>query len=163
MAIVRTGESEYDKELQKWDTPKRMGGFGPDGHEPFPRMVYKAFRRDNGKVMCMDMDALYAQDMNTVAKADAFNRSCTLVVKSEGEWERAKSQGWCDSPADALEAHEKHAQAIAQAAAEVNYSVQRMSEKAQREHRAADEATEDPVTDVAAPARGPRGKRVAVA
>lgn len=148
MGIVSTGESAYDLEVQKWNTPKRLGGMAPDGYEPFPKMLYKAHRRENGKVMCMDMDALYASDMNIVAKAEAFNSSCLLTVKSEGEWQRAKAQGWCDSPADALEAHEKHAQAIAQAAAEVNYSVQRMSDKAQREHAEADAATDAPVTDV---------------
>jgi hypothetical protein len=135
----------------------------PDGREEFPKMLYKAHRRENGKVMCMDMDALYAADMSVAARAEAFNRSCQMIVRSEGENDRAKNDGWCESPQDAIDAQEALAQDIAKAAAEVAYSVQRMSEQAQREHKEADLATDAPVTDVAAPARGPRGKRVAVA
>lgn len=164
MGIVRNAEptTEYEKELHKWNTPKRLGGYAPDGYEAFPKMLYKAHRRENGKVMCMDMDALYAADMNVQARAEAFNNSCQLTVKSEGEMERALSDGWCRTPADAIEAHEKHQRAIAQAAAEAAYAVQRMSDKAQAEHKAADAATEHPLTDVPAPKRGPKGTRVAV-
>ena len=43
MPVVYTPESEYKKELDRWNTPKRQGGFAPDGHEEFPLMLYKAF------------------------------------------------------------------------------------------------------------------------
>lgn len=159
MGIVRNAEptTEYEKETHKWDTPKRLGGMGPDGYEAFPKMVYKAHRRENGKVMCLDMDTLYAGDMNVVAKAEAFNRTCQLIVQSEGELDRARNTGWCDSPASAVADIEKHAQAIAQAAAEAAYSVQRMSDLAQREHAAADADTDAPITDVI-PAPRKRGR-----
>src|SRR5687768_874115 len=142
MGVVRNSEptTAYEIEMHKWDTPKRLGGYRCDGYEPFPKMVYKAHRRENGKVMCMDMDALYASDMNIVARAEAFNASCMRTVNSQGELDRARNEGWCDSPTAALEIHEKHQQAIATAAAEAAYSVQRMSEQARAEHKAADAA-----------------------
>lgn len=165
MPILRTGDSEYDKELKKWDTPKSQGGYGPDGFEPFPKMLYKAFRREDkgGKVMCGDMDAVYASDPQRQVLAEAFNKQCQRTVRSQGEYEQAKNDGWCDSPADALAYHEKLQQDIAQAAAEAAYSVQRMSDKAQREYREADQASEHPTADVPAPKKAPKSTRVAVA
>lgn len=160
MPIVRSGESEHDKELAKWDLPKRMGGYGPDGYEPYPRMLYKAHRRENGKVMCMDMSALYGTDMAEMARAEAFNASCQKIVQSEEQYRLAKGQGWCDTPQDALALHEQQAQELATAAAEAAYSVRRMSEKAQREHAEADAATEHPLTDIA-PKKAPKATRVA--
>jgi hypothetical protein len=167
MGIVRTGTSAYDRELAKWDTPRNQRvkdaegnetdvmGMGAIGHEPFPKMVYKAHRRENGKVMCMDLDAIYAIDLAVQARAEAFNRTCQLTVNSEGELLRAKDQGWCDSPDDALAYHERLQQDIAIAAAEEANRVRTMSEKAQREHAELDAATDAPVTDVPAPKRRP--------
>lgn len=165
MGVVRNAEptTAYEKELARWDTPKRDGGMRPDGYEPFPKMVYKAHQMENGKVSCYDMAALYASDMNVVARADAFNRKCELTVHSPHELEKALAEGWRSSPKEALDYYESLQQDIAKAAAEAAYSVQRMSEKARREYQAADEATEHPVTDVAAPKRGPKGTRVQVA
>lgn len=164
MAVVRNAEptTAYEIEMHKWDTPKREGGYGADGYEPFPTMVYKAHRRDNGKVMCLDMDALYAADMNVVARAEAFNNSCMMEVKDQSALERALSNGWRPSPQAALDYQESLARDIAQAAAEANYGVQRMSEKAQREHKALDAATDAPVADVPAPKKAPKATRVAV-
>lgn len=162
MPIVRSGETDHDKEMARWDLPKRMGGYGPDGFEPYPRMLYKAHRRDNGKVMCMDMSALYGEDMATVARAEAFNASCQKVVQSEDQYLIAKGQGWCDTPTAALEAFEQQQQALAQAAAEVNYQVRRMSEAAQREHAEADAATDAVLADgVPVPKRKPGRPKVA--
>jgi hypothetical protein len=161
--IVRSGESEYDRELAKWDLPKRMGGYNADGFEPYPRMLYKAHRRENGKVMCMDMDALYGGDMAAVARAEAFNHACQKTVQSDEQYRIAKGQGWSDTPTDAIALHEREAQALATAAAEAAYSVQRMSEKARAEHAKADAATEHPLADVPAPKKAPKATRVAVA
>jgi hypothetical protein len=155
MPIVRTGESAYDKELELWNTPKRNGGYAPDGYEPYPKMLYKAHRRENGKVMCMDLDAIYAVDPAKQALADAFNRTCQRTVNSDGEHLRAKADGWCDSPDAALAVHEQLQQDIATAAAEANHSVRSMSEKARAEFAAADADTEHPLTDVPKK-RGPK-------
>jgi hypothetical protein len=164
MGIVRNAEptTEYEKELHKWNTPKRLGGFNTDGAEQFPMMVYKAHRRENGKVMCLDMEALYAADMNVQLRAEAFNKTCTRIVNSPGEFDRARSDGWAESPAEALEYHEMHARAMAQAAAEAAYTVQNMSAKAKKEFAAADAATEEPLADVPAPKKAAKGTRVEV-
>lgn len=167
MPIVRTGTTAHDKELEKWNTPKNQRvrdaegnetdvmGMNRVGFEPYPCMLYKAHRRENGKVACMDLDAIYAVDVQIQARAEAFNRTCQLTVNSEGEFLRAKDQGWCDSPDEALAYHERLQQDIAKAAAEEANRVRTMSEKAQREHAALDAATDAPVTDVPAPKRGP--------
>lgn len=155
MPIVRSGETEHGKELAKWDLPKRMGGYGADGFEPYPRMVYKAHRRENGKVMCLDMAALYGEDMATVARAEAFNASCHKTVMSEEQYRLAKGQGWSDTPTEALELFERDAQSLATAAAEAAYQVQRMTDKARAEFETADAATEHPLADVPAPKRKP--------
>jgi len=154
MGIVRTGESAYDLEMAKWDTPKRNGGYGPDGFEEYPRMLHKAHRRENGKVEYMDLNAIYAIDPAIQAKADAFNRSCQKSVKNEAEYLRAKAEGWCDSPEDALAYHEKLQQDIATAAAEAAHGVRGMSEQAREEFAAADANTEHPLTDVPKKRRG---------
>jgi hypothetical protein len=41
MAVVRTGETEYEQELSKWEKPYR--------YEPFPKMVYRGVLKANGK------------------------------------------------------------------------------------------------------------------
>lgn len=158
MAIVRTGESAYDIEMRKWETPKHQGGFAPDGYEAFPKMVYRAERREDkgGKAMCMDMaGALYSTDPVVQAQAEAFTAKCQRIVNSAGELDRARAEGWCESPQAALAALETHAQAMATVAAEVQFGVQRMSALAQREHAALDAATDAVLTDVPAPKRRP--------
>lgn len=169
MGIVRNANptSAYEKELARWDLKtteyleddngQRLYGYNAAGYQPFPKMVYKAHRRENGKVMCMDMDALYAADANVQLRAEAFNASCMKIVGNQAELDRAREEGWRGSPKDALEHHEALQQDIAKAAAETNWGVQRMSDKAQREHAAADAATDAPITDV--PVRKTRGRK----
>lgn len=165
MAIVRNAEptTAMEKELDRWDRPKRDGGMNADGYEPFPKMVYKAHQLENGKVAVFDITAIYGTDLNAVTRAEAFNKRCELIVNSQHELDKALDNGWRQSPKEALAYHESLQQDIAKAAAEAAYTVQRMSDKAQREYKQADEATEHPLTDVAAPKRGPKGTRVQVA
>lgn len=40
MAIVRSGETEQDREMMKWNKPYK--------YEPFPRMVYRGVLRSDG-------------------------------------------------------------------------------------------------------------------
>jgi hypothetical protein len=75
MAIIHNPDSEYSRELAKWDTPERHGGFGPNAHEEFPKMMYRARERENGKVMCGDPlaatgDALAGYEKTQVGMAD---------------------------------------------------------------------------------------------
>jgi hypothetical protein len=163
MPIVRTGQSAYDKEVARWDRPRNqlddegLPGFAPVGFEPYPKMLHKAHRHENGKVMYMDLNEIYAVDPGVQAKAAAFNRMCQKTVGSEGEYQRAKADGWCDTPDAALEVHEKLQQDIAKAAAEAAHGVRSMSEKARGEFATADAETEHPLTDVPAPKK--RGRK----
>lgn len=135
MGIVRTGESEYDKELRKWDLPKREGGMNANGMEPYPVMLYKAVERENGKVVCGDpLD-------------EQFTARCQTIVFSPSEEQRAREQGWRESPKAALAHHEAIQQEIAQAAAEAAHAAQRMSEKARTERKGREDATHRHVTE----------------
>jgi len=152
MAIVRTGETEYDKEMARWDAPKRLGGMNTNGGEEFPMMLYKASVKGNGQPACMDLPPnrlVYPggqqgdQEWNSACQqADAFTRSCQRVVGNGDERDAAVRNGWRSSPKDAIEAYEAEQQAIGLAAAEANYAATRMSEKAQKE-RAKREALTD--------------------
>ncbi len=163
MPIVRTGESEHDRELQKWDTPRSQGGMRPDSFEKYPQALYKAFRNENGKAMCRDLSFLYSADPVVQARAEAFNKQCELTVRSEDEYQRARNNGWSDTQEQALDLLERHQRDIAQAAAEAAYSVQRMTDTAKREYAAHDAESEDPAVDVPAPKRVGKRTRVAVA
>lgn len=158
MPIIRTGESDYDKEMRKWDLPKHMGGYNANGFEKYPQSLYKAYRNSNGKAMCRDLRGLYSSDPAIQAESEAFNRRCELVVKSEEEYQRATRDGWRDTQQEALDLFEDQQRDIAQAAAEAAYSVQRMTEKARAEYEAHDKETEAPAVDVPAPAKK-RGRK----
>lgn len=166
MPIVRTGETEHDKELARWDLPKRLGGHNADGYERFPLMLYKARRADNGQVKCMEAPPLI-HHYDTIgayhraeALATAFTNQCQMTVRSESEYERARSDGWRDTQGEAIAHFEAVQREIADAAAEEQFRVRRMSEPAQAEFAAAN-AGDAHVPDPAAPKR--RGRRPAAA
>ena len=110
MAVVRTGETEYEQELTKWEKPYRF--------EPFPKMVYRGVLKANGK-----------------------HEFETRIVGSERELGAAKTDGWVDSPDQAVAGVEMQEASIAQAAAENAYKAKRMSAKAQKELAAIEAAT----------------------
>ncbi len=175
MPIVRTGESAYDKELARWDRPRnqfvlneqgqREYGMNAVGFEKYPQTVYMAYRAEHhgGKAMCRDISDLYTSDPVKQAQAIAFTAKCERVVRNEDEYQKAIKEGWRDTQEQALERLEAFHQDMAKAAAEAAYSVQRMSQKARDEYDAHDANTEAPATDVPAPKKAPRMKRVAVA
>lgn len=148
MGVVRTGESAYDKELNKWDTPQRQGGMRPDTFQPFPAMLYKAHQKDNGQWSVND-----PFDEN-------WSRRCQMIVRDDTELRRQMEQGWRQSPSDALEYADRLQRAIADAAAERHYADQRLSDSARREAAAADAATNDHVPDIAAPKKRGRPAKV---
>jgi hypothetical protein len=143
MGVIHNPESEYSRELERWNLPKRLGGFNVNKFEPFPVMVYKAFARDNGKVMCGDPLAAVGD-----VKGEAFARQCQLSVKNKEDHDRAIKMGWSTSPDSAIELFEKNQLEISTATAERHYRDQRMSERARAEAFAADEATHAHVPDV---------------
>lgn len=153
MPIVRTGETEYDKEMAKWDAPRREGGMRPDGYEPFPKMLYFARELKNGKAAVADVPGprgWYSDDntyLSAELEAQRFTSSCQRVVRNSDELERAYREGWRETPADALAHYEALQREIATAAAEANFAATRMSDKAQAERRRRESATDKHVPE----------------
>ena len=136
MGIVHNPDSDYARELEKWNQPTTNGGFSAARFEEYPLMVYKAFQRENGKVMCGDPRASVGD-----AEGEAFSRSCQLVVKSNEERDRALADGWSASPDQALEKFERDLQSIAEVTAQRHFADQGLSDRAKAEAQQADDAT----------------------
>lgn len=147
MGVIIPPESDLGKELQRWDTPKREGGEAPNEKLDYPAMVYMAFRYSNGKVMCGHPGASTGDD----PEANAFNNKCQFTVANRDEHEKMRRAGWSDSPDDAVALFEKNARGEADAAAEEQYRVNRMSGKAQEEFSRAQDDAEFHDADPAAP------------
>lgn len=161
MGIVISPQSNYAKELARWNrTTREFDEDGLPGHRPaeyqhYPLMLYKAMKLPSGKVVCMEPEPnafLFnspADHQRAVLAAEHFTRQCQRTVKSADEERTAKREGWCDTPAKALEHFEGLEQDIANAAAEAQYAAQRMSGKAKGELNAAQDAAGiDHVSDV---------------
>lgn len=145
MPVLHTGETDADKELARWDTPKSLGGERCDGYEEFPRMVYQARQLENGRVVVVDVDP----------RSGAMFSGTTKIVRDTREHLIAKGQGWHDDPKTAAEAFEAAQQGVAKAAAEEAYRLPRMSPKAQAEHAAANAETHEHVVEVPIPKKRP--------
>lgn len=146
MGIILNAESEYAKELAKHEQhvqPWAPVPGNPYQYRQWPKMLYQARKRDDGRIVCLDERAAVGDPIG-----EAWNRTTCLTVQSEDEYRRAKNQGWSDSPADAMAKAEALEQAIGNAAAEAAYAVQRMSAKAKAELQAANDATAEHVPDV---------------
>lgn len=168
MGVVHNPGGAYAKELARWNTPKRFGGEGPNGFEEFPKMLYKAQVRANGQAVCLApavspygwRDA--AEYDRACLEAEQFTRTCQLIVQNGDEQDRARSQGWANSPTDAMKVYQASLDALSTAAAEERHRVARMGEVAQREFDAADAATHAHIADVPAPVRRPGRPKKAV-
>ena len=136
MGIVHNPDSDYARELQKWNEPTTNGGFGAARFEEYPLMVFKAFQRENGKVMCGDPLATVGD-----AEGEAFSRSCQLIVKNNDERDRAMGDGWSIAPDKAIEKFERDMQSIAEVTAQRHFADQGLSDLAKAEATKADAAT----------------------
>lgn len=114
MAVVYTPESEYAKEMRKWEA--LHGQFGPPGrpytYQPYPTRMYKATRQSSG-------------DRTFEAQ----------TAHSENEQRNLESRGFVaggqQAALDALTASER---SHAELAAEINYDARHgMGEKARAE------------------------------
>ena len=169
MPVIINPESEYAKELAKWEShPTRAC---PEPGRPYrfaeyPRMLYKAAlwpRSGKPAVTAPEVSPFgwlnADQYQQALAEAERFGSSCQRIVGDESEWLVAKGQGWCESPKVALEQFEREQQAIAAEAANAAFHAQRMTENARREFAAAEDATSEHVTDVVARKKpGPKPK-----
>lgn len=172
MGVVINPQSELGKELQKWEqfpTRSMDGTVIPAGNpyvfREYPRMLYKAQTFRNGKTLCFGppVSPFGWRDGNeyqqAILESEAFTKACQRVVRDESEHAIAKGQGWCVSPAEAVEFAEKREQELAREAAEALHAASKMSEKASAEFDAAYDASDVHIADVAAPKKaGPRTK-----
>jgi len=117
------------------------------GPQPYPTMVYKAFKGTDGVIRCMDTDPhqsmFLTQDQYRQAseKVALFNRSCQKICMDEVEHKQALSEGWRDSPKEAEEAQWGYEKDIAKAAAHRAYEDRNRSEKAKAEIKAVEDST----------------------
>jgi len=155
MAIIHNPDSEYSREMQQWNTQKQHGGKNANGFEPFPAMLYKAFARDNGKVMCGDPLAAVGD-----AVGEAFSRSCQLIVQNEYERDNAVRAGWALDPDLAMAQYEREMRSIAEVTAQRHYADQGMSELARAEATQADNATHEQVPSLPSKRKAGRPRKV---
>ena len=91
------------------------------GWNDVPKMLYRALKQANGKVVCVAM-----VDVSVLPYT-------TKVVRSSDEYYKATGDGWCENPQEALDSFEAAEQAVGELAANRAYHDLRMSEPAQRE------------------------------
>ena len=150
--------------MARWNTPKNKktykgeSGFGPVGHQEFPKMIYRAQPNAKGKIMCGDPSAAVGD-----AIGESFSRSCQMIVHDREESDRMTQRGWYDAPDLAVIGYEREQKAMADIAAMRHFSDQKMSASAQAEAKVVDEATDAHIPSIPAP-RKKRGrpKRVVV-
>jgi hypothetical protein len=161
MGVIINPGSELGKELTKWEQFPRHtvdGEIIPPGnpytYRPFPKMLYKAVKGDDGRIRCLDtlapislfptMDAYQRESL----RVDAFNASCMMQVGSTDEMERAKRQGWVEGgPDKAIAALKALEDDISTAAAEANAKALGMTAKAKRERAAREAATDEHIPE----------------
>ena len=151
MAIVHNPDSEYAREHERWNTTKQHGGFNANGFEEYPLMVFKAFERDNGKVMCGDPLAAVGD-----SEGEAFSRSCQLIVRNDEERDKAVKAGWSIGPDKAIEKYEHDMRSIAEVTAQRHFAEQGIGDLAKAEAKQADDATHRQVPEV--PEKRKRGR-----
>jgi hypothetical protein len=171
MPVIVTPESELGKEMAKWEQhqtaivgPGQQPG-RPYVYQEYPRMVYRAVKRPDGKVVCMEGEpdpggyAVSAEFERALAAVTARNRLCNRLVEDAAAWGVLQGQGWFKTPQEAVDGFEEEERARGNAAAETEYQAQRMSPQAQAELKQAHEDTMEHVTDVVpTPKRGAGGR-----
>lgn len=146
MGIVYTPESEYAKELAKWNTPRSQGGMRPDHPEMYPAMLYKANKRPDGKYTVIEVDDRFFS--GHPGSAEAWSRANYITVRDESEERRKLNEGWRKSPGEAMEYAERFEREMARAAAERAYADRNMSDAAKSEAAQAEAATMEHVPEV---------------
>jgi len=150
-------KTDMGKELWSYE---RKPDYDPRKN-PYPKMLYKAYKGEDGEVRCMDVHPkpwLYPNmDMYRLAceQVDNFNISCQRTVgigmsldAAKQEHETAHQEGWRDSPHEAKQFVKDLHTEMAKANAEMEFRTKNMSEKAQAESRAFQETTNEHVGEI---------------
>lgn len=126
----------YRQEMEKWDKPKRQGGYNADGIEPYPKMLYKARKRPDGIVAVLETNDNVCTEKGALlvpGAAEQWSRGNYMTVNSEDEERRYYGQGWRATPKEALALYHKEQDDIAELAARRNYEDRHLSERAKAE------------------------------
>ena len=144
--VVVVPGSNFANEMMKFEQfPSKYGNApgNPYTYRPFPKMLYKAQTPPGGgapKCMASPPDSAEFTNPQEFQRAEQqarkFTEQCQLVVNDDVEYSKARENGWCESPVDAVEWAQNRDRAIGEATAHRNYEDRNMSEAAQREIRA---------------------------
>lgn len=142
MGVVHTPDSEYMKELLKWEFDdyrygEARGLRGPRTYQEFPKMLYKAGRNDRNQIAILSRQS----------------------AETPEDERRLQSQGFVFGPEKAIEACEAQEREIATLAANRAYQERTMSPQAQAEAAAVDDSTSDHVPVIPETPRKPRGRQ----
>jgi hypothetical protein len=151
MPIIITAESDYGKELAKWEQPN----YNPQDH-PFPMMLCKAQRRPDGVPTTSETDdnlfGAFDERGNRLpgqpGAAELFCASCQLTVGDEQELTRALEMGWRHGPTEAMEFFEEKEKGLAAFAAHRAHDDRNMGDKAKAEAAAVEASTVEHVAEV---------------
>lgn len=144
-------ESAMGQELARWEReslncPTRPGRpwRAGDPENEYPKMLYMARRTRTGILALADKDD------------DAFAQGCQKIVRDADQERVAKGQGWTDKPELAVEQASAREDEVATVTAKRHFTDSKLSEAAQAEAKAADDATSDhvPVIPETAKRRG---------
>ena len=156
MAMLISPESEYGKELAKWNKPHNPS----DPRNQFPKMLYQAQKRPDGVYSTGETnDALFG---GRDRSAEEFTRRCQKIVHSEAEERMAMGIGWCLTQALALERLKSEEEYLSTAAAHRLYEDRNLSDAAKAEAAAADAATPEHLPAIPEARRGPGRPRKVV-
>lgn len=145
MGVEISPNSALGIELAKWE--------GPHPYKEFPKMIYRAIKVDGKAICMMPTPSMFgwrdaAEYQMAILQAESITKSNQRIVQNEDEEKRAREDGWRETPQAALDHLEALDREIGKAAAEANFSARRMSDAAQREHRAATDSTHEHVVDL---------------
>jgi len=156
--VILTAASRMGKELAKWEQfPTSYTGVrgpgNPYQYRMYPKMLYKAHRRQGGVIACMDPEPHPDSFIGVLnpgrahelacAAAERFTASCQRIVQDQAEESRAHEDGWRESPEAAIQFVHERDRTISTAAAERAYTDARMSPAAQAEAKEAEKAHDD--------------------
>ena len=155
--VVKNFEAEYAANLRGYkalanshppDTPEQTAVAAQGEYLEYPKMLYKAHTRPDGKRSVGEVnDRLFAergpegQLLVVAGAAEQWTRRCQMTVKDDYEKQRAYEGGWRDTPQAALDFLEERDHAIERATAERHAADARMSPQAQAEAAAVDLST----------------------
>lgn len=151
-ALIEVPGTPYAREMAKFERPYR--------YQPYPRMLYKAERRD-GQIMCgapepkpWEFQAERAY-LSAVESARRFTETCQAVVNSDSERSRFMEMGWRESPEEAIAFVDSREKAESQEIAHRNYDDRNLSENAKAEISAAESEAGVPLAEIPEKRRGP--------